>query len=112
MLLDLARNDVGRVAKIGSVKVIEQFTIEKYSHLQHISSHVEGTAGGRAGGDRRAEGGLSPAGTLSGAPKVRAMEIIDEVEPVRRGIYAGCAGFTLSPPTARWTPASCCARPS
>jgi anthranilate synthase component 1 len=92
MLLDLARNDVGRVAKIGSVRVVEQFTIEKYSHLQHISSHVEG----------KLEDGLEaidalmagfPAGTLSGAPKVRAMEIIDEVEPVRRGIYAGCAGY-------------------
>jgi anthranilate synthase component I len=92
MLLDLARNDVGRVARIGSVRVVEQFTIEKYSRLQHISSHVEG----------RIEEGLDaidvlkagfPAGTLSGAPKVRAMQIIDEVEPVRRGIYAGCAGY-------------------
>jgi anthranilate synthase component 1 len=92
MLLDLARNDVGRVAKLGSVRVREQFVIEKYSHVQHISSHVEGTI----------EDGLTaldaliagfPAGTLSGAPKVRAMEIIDELEPVRRGIYAGAAGY-------------------
>ena len=92
MLLDLARNDVGRVARLGSVRVLEQFTIEKYSHVQHISSHVEG----------KIEEGLDaidalmagfPAGTLSGAPKVRAMEIIDEVEPVRRGYYAGCAGY-------------------
>ncbi len=92
MLLDLARNDVGRVAKLGSVRVLEQFAIEKYSHVQHMSSHVEG----------RIEDGLDaidalragfPAGTLSGAPKVRAMEIIDEMEPVRRGYYAGCAGY-------------------
>jgi anthranilate synthase component 1 len=92
MLLDLARNDVGRVAKIGSVKVVEQFTIEKYSHLQHISSHVEGTLDDGLEAIDALKAGF-PAGTLSGAPKVRAMEIIDEVEPVRRGIYAGCAGY-------------------
>jgi anthranilate synthase component I len=92
MLLDLARNDVGRVAKIGSVKVVEQFTIEKYSHLQHISSHVEGTLEDGLEAIDALKAGF-PAGTLSGAPKVRAMEIIDEVEPVRRGIYAGCAGY-------------------
>src|SRR5476649_2515785 len=87
MLLDLARNDVGRVAKIGSVKVIE-----KYSNLQHISSHVEGTLQDGLEAIDALKAGF-PAGTLSGAPKVRAMEIIDEVEPVRRGIYAGCAGY-------------------
>jgi anthranilate synthase component 1 len=92
MLLDLARNDVGRVAKIGSVKVLEQFTIEKYSHVQHISSHVEGTIEDGLEAIDALKAGF-PAGTLSGAPKVRAMEIIDEVEPVRRGIYAGCAGY-------------------
>ena len=92
MLLDLARNDVGRVAKIGSVKVIEQFTIEKYSNLQHISSHVEGTLQDGLDAIDALKAGF-PAGTLSGAPKVRAMEIIEEVEPVRRGIYAGCAGY-------------------
>jgi anthranilate synthase component I len=92
MLLDLARNDVGRVAKIGSVRVVEQFTIEKYSRLQHISSHVEGTIEDGLDAIDALKAGF-PAGTLSGAPKVRAMEIIDEVEPVRRGIYAGCAGY-------------------
>jgi anthranilate synthase component 1 len=92
MLLDLARNDVGRVAKIGSIRVVEQFTIEKYSHLQHISSHVEGTLEDGLEAIDALKAGF-PAGTLSGAPKVRAMEIIDEVEPVRRGIYAGCAGY-------------------
>jgi anthranilate synthase component 1 len=92
MLLDLARNDVGRVAKLGSVRVVEQFTIEKYSHLQHISSHVEGTLDDGLEAIDALKAGF-PAGTLSGAPKVRAMEIIDEVEPVRRGIYAGCAGY-------------------
>ena len=92
MLLDLGRNDVGRVAKIGSVRVVEQFTIEKYSHLQHISSHVEGTLDDGLEAIDALKAGF-PAGTLSGAPKVRAMEIIDEVEPVRRGIYAGCAGY-------------------
>ena len=92
MLIDLARNDVGRIAKIGSVRVVEQFTIEKYSHVQHISSHVEGTLrDGLDAIDALAAG--FPAGTLSGAPKVRAMEIIDELEPVRRGIYAGAAGY-------------------
>src|SRR3954463_988800 len=92
MLIDLARNDVGRVSKIGSVRVVEQFTIEKYSHVQHISSHVEGTLReGLDAIDALAAG--FPAGTLSGAPKVRAMEIIDELEPVRRGIYAGAAGY-------------------
>ena len=92
MLLDLARNDVGRVAKIGTVRVVEQFTIEKYSHVQHISSHVEGTLEDGLEAIDALKAGF-PAGTLSGAPKVRAMEIIDELEPVRRGMYAGCAGY-------------------
>lgn len=91
-LLDLGRNDVGRVAKTGTVRVTDQFTIERYSHVMHIVSNVEGTL-------RDADGPLSvlkatfPAGTVSGAPKVRAMEIIDELEPVKRGIYAGAVGY-------------------
>lgn len=92
MLLDLARNDVGRVSRIGSVRVVEQFTIEKYSRLQHISSHVEGTLEDGLDAIDVLKAGF-PAGTLSGAPKVRAMQIIDELEPVSRGIYAGCAGY-------------------
>jgi anthranilate synthase component 1 len=92
MLLDLARNDVGRVARIGSVKVTEQMVIERYSHVMHICSHVEGQIDPRFDAMDALVAGF-PAGTLSGAPKVRAMEIIDEVEPVRRGIYAGCAGY-------------------
>ncbi|MDP2792783.1 MAG: anthranilate synthase component I [Sulfurisoma sp.] len=91
-LLDLGRNDVGRVAKIGSVKVTEQYAIERYSHVMHIVSNVEGVL-------KDDEGPLSvlkatfPAGTVSGAPKVRAMEIIDELEPTKRGIYAGAVGY-------------------
>lgn len=92
MLIDLARNDIGRIARTGSVHVTEKMAIEKYSHVQHIVSHVEGIL----------KPGLSsldvlkatfPAGTLSGAPKVRAMEIIDELEPVKRGLYGGACGY-------------------
>jgi len=91
-LLDLGRNDVGRVAKTGSVKVTEQYVIERYSHVMHIVSNVEGRL-------KDDEGPVSvlratfPAGTVSGAPKVRAMEIIDELEPTKRGIYAGAVGY-------------------
>ncbi|MBN8901091.1 MAG: chorismate-binding protein, partial [Rhodospirillales bacterium] len=92
MLLDLGRNDVGRVAAIGSVKVTESFVIERFSHVMHISSNVEGKL--RPGLDALdALVAGFPAGTLSGAPKVRAMEIIEELEPDRRGIYAGCIGY-------------------
>jgi len=92
MLLDLGRNDVGRVAKIGTVHPTEQFTIEYYSHVMHISSNVEGElADGKDALDALFAG--FPAGTVSGAPKIRAMEIIDEVEPARRGVYAGCIGY-------------------
>lgn len=92
MLIDLARNDVGRVSEIGSVRVTDQMAIERYSHVMHIVSNVTG----------RLKPGLTPidalratfpAGTLSGAPKIRAMEIIDEVEPVKRGVYGGAVGY-------------------
>ncbi len=92
MLIDLARNDIGRIAKTGSVKVTDAFVIERYSHVMHIVSNVEGML----------KDGMSnldvlkatfPAGTLTGAPKVRAMQIIDELEPVKRGIYGGACGY-------------------
>ena len=92
MLLDLGRNDVGRVAAIGTVKVTDQFFIERYSHVMHIVSNVEGKlAGNRDALDALAAG--FPAGTVSGAPKVRAMQIIDELEKEKRGLYAGCVGY-------------------
>ncbi|MTV40189.1 anthranilate synthase component I [Duganella radicis] len=92
MLIDLARNDLGRISEIGSIKVTDRLIIEKYSHVQHIVSNVEG----------KLKDGLSnldvlratfPAGTLTGAPKVRAMEIIDELEISKRGIYGGACGY-------------------
>ena len=92
MLVDLARNDVGRVAELGSVKISDLLAVERYSHVMHLSSTVTG----------RLKPGLTafdalraslPAGTLSGAPKVRAMEIIDELEPHRRGPYGGAVGY-------------------
>ncbi len=92
MLIDLARNDIGRIAKTGSVKVTEAFVTERYSHVMHIVSNVEGIL----------KDGMTsldvlkasfPAGTLTGAPKIRAMEIIDELEPVKRGIYGGACGY-------------------
>ena len=92
MLVDLGRNDVGRVARPGSVRVTESFAIERFSHVMHISSTVEGIlAPGLDAVDALAAG--FPAGTLTGAPKIRAMEIIEELEPVRRGIYGGCIGY-------------------
>ncbi len=92
MLIDLGRNDVGRVAEVGSVHVVEQMVIEKYSHVMHMTSHVVGDlAEGKSWLDvLRA---AFPAGTLSGAPKIRAMEIIDELEPHQRGIYGGAVGY-------------------
>ncbi|MGB3282479.1 MAG: anthranilate synthase component I [Methylovirgula sp.] len=92
MLLDLGRNDVGRVAKIGSVEVTEQFAIERYSHVMHIVSNVEGRLDARRDAIDALCAGF-PAGTVSGAPKVRAMQIIDELETDKRGIYAGCIGY-------------------
>ena len=92
MLLDLGRNDVGRVAEIGSVRVTESFAIERFSHVMHIASEVQGRL--REGLDAiDALVAGFPAGTLTGAPKVRAMEIIEELEPTRRGIYAGGVGY-------------------
>ena len=92
MLLDLGRNDVGRVSAIGTVKVTESFAIERFSHVMHISSNVEGRIADGLDALDALTGGF-PAGTLSGAPKVRAMEIIEELEPDRRNIYAGCIGY-------------------
>jgi anthranilate synthase component 1 len=92
MLLDLGRNDVGRVSKVGTVDVVEQFVIERYSHVMHIASHVEGEIQDGLDALSALAGGF-PAGTVSGAPKVRAMEIIDELEKSRRGIYAGAMGY-------------------
>jgi len=92
MLVDLARNDVGKVSAIGSVEVKNMGHVEKYSHVMHIVTNVEGTL--RAGQSTvDVLSSLLPAGTLSGAPKVRAMEIIDELEPLRRGIYGGAIGY-------------------
>ena len=92
MLIDLGRNDVGRVADIGSVKVTEKMVVERYSHVMHIVSNVEGRVA--PGFDAVDVFKASfPAGTVSGAPKVRAMEIIDELEPVKRGVYSGSVGY-------------------
>lgn len=92
MLVDLGRNDVGRVSEIGSVKVTELMTVERYSHVMHIVSNIQGVlAPGKNAFDVfRA---TFPAGTVSGAPKIRAMEIIEELEPCRRGFYAGAVGY-------------------
>ncbi|MFO1330265.1 MAG: anthranilate synthase component I [Rubrivivax sp.] len=92
MLIDLARNDIGRIARIGSVKVTEAFDIERYSHVMHLVSNVEGLLRPEVG-QMDVLRATFPAGTLSGAPKVRAMEIIDELEPVQRGIYGGACGY-------------------
>ena len=92
MLIDLGRNDVGRVAATGTVKLTEQMAVERYSHVMHIVSNVIGELqpGLTAIDVLRA---THPAGTVSGAPKIRAMEIIDELEPVKRGIYSGAVGY-------------------
>jgi anthranilate synthase component 1 len=92
MLLDLGRNDVGRVAEIGTVKVTDQFFIERFSQVMHIVSNVEGKLDGKCDAVDALAAGF-PAGTVSGAPKVRAMEIIDELEKEKRGLYAGCVGY-------------------
>jgi anthranilate synthase component 1 len=92
MLLDLGRNDVGRVAKIGTVSVTDQFFVERYSHVMHIVSNVEGKLDAKYDALDALAAGF-PAGTVSGAPKVRAMQIIDELEKEKRGLYAGCVGY-------------------
>jgi anthranilate synthase component I len=92
MLVDLGRNDVGRVAKFGSVRLTDVMTVEHYSHVMHISSHVDGTLRDDLTAMDAFRAAL-PAGTVSGAPKVRAMEIIDSIEPTRRGPYAGAVGY-------------------
>jgi anthranilate synthase component 1 len=92
MLIDLARNDIGRIAKIGTVKVTEAFVVERYSHVMHIVSNVEGVLKeGMTNMDVLKA--TFPAGTLTGAPKVHAMELIDQFEPVKRGIYGGACGY-------------------
>ena len=97
MLIDLARNDIGRIAKTGSVKVTEAFAVERYSHVMHIVSNVEGIL--VEGPDGAPVGSMDvlratfPAGTLTGAPKVHAMELIDQLEPTKRGIYGGACGY-------------------
>ena len=92
MLIDLGRNDVGRIAKIGSVKVTETMVVERYSHVMHMVSNVEGDVPAELTAMELLRATF-PAGTVTGAPKVRAMEIIDELEPEKRGVYAGAAGY-------------------
>ena len=95
MLLDLGRNDVGRVAEIGTVTPNEKFVIERYSHVMHIVSNVIGKLSAENDALSALLAGL-PAGTVSGAPKVRAMEIIDELEVEKRGVYGGGVGYFSS----------------
>lgn len=92
MLIDLGRNDVGRIAETGSVELTDRMVIERYSHVMHIVSNVTGRLAGRRSALDVLRATL-PAGTLSGAPKIRAMEIIDELEPVKRGVYGGAVGY-------------------
>jgi anthranilate synthase component 1 len=92
MLIDLGRNDVGRVAEIGSVQLTEQMVIERYSHVMHIVSNVTGHLGPNLSAMDVLRATF-PAGTVSGAPKIRAMEIINELEPLKRGVYAGAVGY-------------------
>ena len=92
MLLDLGRNDTARVSKVGTVRPTEEFIIERYSHVMHIVSNVVGELAPEHDALSALLSGL-PAGTVSGAPKVRAMEIIDELEPEKRGVYGGGVGY-------------------
>ena len=92
MLIDLGRNDVGRVSQTGQVAVTDKMVIERYSHVMHIVSNVEGCLKDNTG-NMAVLAATFPAGTLSGAPKVRALEIIEELEPAKRGVYGGAAGY-------------------
>ena len=92
MLIDLGRNDVGRIAHTGTVKVTETMVVERYSHVMHMVSNVEGTVP-RDLSAMELLRATFPAGTVTGTPKVRAMEIIDELEPVKRGVYGGACGY-------------------
>ena len=92
MLIDLARNDIGRIAKAGTVEVTDAMSVERYSHVQHLVSNVCGELQDNMSNMDVLKASF-PAGTLTGAPKVRAMQLIDELEPVRRGIYGGAAGY-------------------
>ncbi len=93
MLVDLGRNDLGRVCEPGTVEVVDFMAVERYSHVMHIVSTVVGEVAEGRDRLRRAAPPSFPAGTLSGAPKPRAMEIIEELEPTRRGLYGGCVGY-------------------
>ncbi len=93
MLIDLGRNDVGRVAEIGSVKLTDKMIVERYSHVMHIVSNVVGRLKREHDAPSTCCAPPFPAGTVSGAPKIRAMEIIDELEPVKRGVYSGAVGY-------------------
>ena len=92
MLIDLGRNDIGKVSQIGTVKLTDQMVVERYSHVMHITSNVTGQVIPATTAMNVLRATL-PAGTLSGAPKIRAMEIIDEIEPVKRGVYGGAIGY-------------------
>ncbi|MEI6737096.1 MAG: anthranilate synthase component I family protein, partial [Pseudomonadota bacterium] len=92
MLIDLGRNDIGRIAKVGSIKVTEQYVVERYSHVMHLVSNVDGEIRDDVGAIDLLRATF-PAGTVTGTTKVRAMEVIDELEPSKRGIYAGAAGY-------------------
>ena len=92
MLIDLARNDIGHIAQIGSVKVTDAFAVERYSHVMHIVSNVEGILN-QGMSNMDVLKATFPAGTLTGAPKVHAMELIDQLEPTKRGLYGGACGY-------------------
>ena len=92
MLIDLGRNDAGRVAEVGSVKLTDKMVVERYSHVMHIVSNVTGQLRDKMSAMDVLRATF-PAGTVSGAPKIRAMEIINELEPVKRGVYSGAVGY-------------------